>query len=79
MGSLARRWVPVRARAQVKLTALPNKGRSPHKRGERPATRTALLAADLRAMAATRDDSLKGKRDRALLYFTFASGGRRRS
>ncbi|MBP0644372.1 hypothetical protein J8J17_21495, partial [Mycobacterium tuberculosis] len=30
-------------------------------------------------MAATCDTSLKGKRDRALLYFAFASGGRRRS
>lgn len=53
--------------------------RASHKRGERPAKKTALLAADLRAMAATCDTSLKGKRDRALLYFAFASGGRRRS
>ena len=30
-------------------------------------------------MLATCDDSLEGKRDRALLYFGFASGGRRRS
>lgn len=60
-------------------TLLSKARRASHKRGERPAKKTALLAADLRAMAATCDDSLKGKRDRALLYFAFASGGRRRS
>ncbi|UUS13707.1 site-specific integrase [Stenotrophomonas sp. CD2] len=60
-------------------TLLSKARRASHKRGERPAKKTALLAGDLRAMAATCDDSLKGKRDRALLYFGFASGGRRRS
>lgn len=60
-------------------TLLSKGRRASHKRGERPAKKTALLAADLRAMAATCDDSLSGKRDRALLYFAFASGGRRRS
>ncbi len=60
-------------------TLLSKGRRASHKRGERPAKKTALSAADLRAMAATCDPSLKGKRDRALLYFAFASGGRRRS
>ncbi|HDX0901926.1 TPA: site-specific integrase [Stenotrophomonas maltophilia] len=60
-------------------TLLSKGRRASHKRGERPAKKTALLAADLRAMAATCDTSLKGTRDRALLYFAFASGGRRRS
>src|SRR3989475_120840 len=57
-------------------TLLSKGRRASHKRGERPAKKTALSAADLRAMAATCDTSLKGKRDRALLYFAFASGGR---
>ncbi|WP_313206931.1 site-specific integrase [Stenotrophomonas sp.] len=53
--------------------------RAAHKRGERPAKMTAVVSADLRAMVATCDDSLAGLRDRALLYFGFSSGGRRRS
>ncbi len=60
-------------------TLLSKGRRASHKRGERPAKKTALLAVDVRAMAATCDASLIGKRDRALLYFAFASGGRRRS
>lgn len=73
----ARQTNPCEDRAVRTLLA---KGRrASHKRGERPAKKTALLAADLRAMTATCDGTLKGKRDRALLYFAFSSGGRRRS
>ncbi|WP_291775432.1 site-specific integrase [Castellaniella sp.] len=49
------------------------------KRGERPAKKTAITQAELAALLATCDDSLMGLRDRALLLFAFASGGRRRS
>ena len=49
------------------------------KRGERPAKKTAITKPELEALLATCDDSLEGLRDRALLYFGFASGGRRRS
>lgn len=49
------------------------------KRGERPDKKTAITIDLLKAMLATCDDSLEGIRDRALLYFGFASGGRRRS
>ncbi|HEL4235237.1 TPA: site-specific integrase [Stenotrophomonas maltophilia] len=53
--------------------------RAAHKRGERPSKKTAITATELMAMIATCEDDLVGKRDRALLYFAFASGGRRRS
>lgn len=46
---------------------------------ERPTKKTAITRAELEAMLATCDDSLEGLRDRALLCFGFASGGRRRS
>lgn len=49
------------------------------KRGERPHKKTAITKVELEAMIATCDDTLEGIRDRALLYFGFASGGRRRS
>ncbi|WP_426788011.1 site-specific integrase [Xanthomonas campestris] len=49
------------------------------KRGERPTKKTAITRPELEAMLATCDDSLEGLRDRALLCFGFASGGRRRS
>jgi len=49
------------------------------KRGERPAKKTAITQPELATMLATCDDSLVGLRDRALLLFAFASGGRRRS
>ncbi|HWG11409.1 MAG TPA: site-specific integrase [Rhodanobacteraceae bacterium] len=49
------------------------------KRGERPVKKTAITKPELEAMIVTCDGSLKGLRDRALLYFAFASGGRRRS
>jgi integrase len=49
------------------------------KRGIRPSKKTAITKESFEAMLATCDDSLVGIRDRALLYFGFASGGRRRS
>lgn len=49
------------------------------KRGERPTKKTAITRVELEAMLATCDNSLEGLRDRALLCFGFASGGRRRS
>jgi integrase len=48
-------------------------------RGERPAAKTALTKDPLTALLATCTDGLIGARDRALLLFAFASGGRRRS
>ena len=49
------------------------------KRGERPTKKTAITKGPLDAMLATCDDSLEGLRDRAILFFGFSSGGRRRS
>ncbi len=49
------------------------------KRGERPHKKTAATGDVLRALLDTCDESLIGLRDRALLLFGFASGGRRRS
>lgn len=49
------------------------------KRGERATKKTAITRPELEAMLATCDDSLEGRRDRALLHFGFGSGGRRRS
>jgi integrase len=60
-------------------TLLSRARRSAVKRGERPTKKTAITRPELEAMLATCDDSLEGLRDRALLCFGFASGGRRRS
>lgn len=60
-------------------TLLSRARRAAVKRGERPTKKTAITRAELEAMLATCDDSLDGRRDRALLCFGFASGGRRRS
>ena len=49
------------------------------KRGALPRKKAALTKDPLQALLATCDDSLRGKRDRALLLFAWASGGRRRS
>lgn len=49
------------------------------KRGDRPTKKTAITRTELEALIGTCDESLEGIRDRALLYFGFASGGRRRS
>jgi len=53
--------------------------RSAHKRGERPRKKVAITRAELHALLATCGPDLAGVRDRALLSFGFASGGRRRS
>jgi integrase len=54
--------------------------RSGHsKRGVKPHKQAALTKEPLRAVLATCDDSPRGMRDRALLLFGWASGGRRRS
>lgn len=60
-------------------TLLSRARRASVKRGERPTKKTAITRAELEAMLATCDGSLEGRRDRALLCFGFASGGRRRS
>lgn len=60
-------------------TLLSRARRAAVKRGERPTKKTAITRSELEAMLATCDDSLEGLRDRALLCFGFASGGRRRS
>ncbi|WMD23665.1 site-specific integrase [Achromobacter seleniivolatilans] len=49
------------------------------RRGVAPAKKEALTREPLQAMLATCDDTLRGIRDRALLLFAWASGGRRRS
>lgn len=60
-------------------TLLSRARRAAVKRGERPTKKTAVTRSELEAMLATCDGSLEGVRDRALLCFGFASGGRRRS
>ncbi|MEN5206687.1 site-specific integrase [Stenotrophomonas terrae] len=60
-------------------TLLSRARRASVKRGERPTKKTAITRPELEAMLVTCDDSLEGLRDRALLCFGFASGGRRRS
>lgn len=49
------------------------------KRGDLPNKKDAMTKEPLQLMLATCDDSLRGKRDRALLLFAWSSGGRRRS
>lgn len=49
------------------------------KRGAGPSKKQALTRAPMQALLATCDDSLRGRRDRALLLFAWSSGGRRRS
>ncbi len=49
------------------------------KRGERAQKKAAITKDVLQKLLATCDDSLRGKRDRALLLFAWSSGGRRRS
>ncbi len=53
--------------------------RAASKRGETVDKKTAATREPLEAMIATCDDSLEGIRDKALLLFAWASGGRRRS
>jgi integrase len=49
------------------------------RRGALAQKKAALTKEPLQALLATCDDSLRGQRDRALLLFAWASGGRRRS
>ncbi|KRB98782.1 hypothetical protein ASE11_10590 [Hydrogenophaga sp. Root209] len=49
------------------------------KRVELPKKKDALTKGPLQLVLVTCDDSLKGKRDRTLLLFAWASGERRRS
>lgn len=49
------------------------------KRGALPHKKDALTKDPLQALLSTCDESLRGKRDRALLLFAWSSGGRRRS
>lgn len=49
------------------------------RRGELPAKKDALTRDLLEQLLDTCDDSLRGRRDRALLLFAWSSGGRRRS
>jgi len=49
------------------------------KRGALPRRKAALTREPLEALLATCDASLRGQRDRALLLFAWASGGRRRA
>jgi integrase len=49
------------------------------RRGELPQKKEALTRDVLEELLASCDDSLRGLRDRALLLFAWASGGRRRS
>lgn len=49
------------------------------KRGALPQPKAALTRDPLEALLATCDATLRGRRDRALLLFAWASGGRRRS
>lgn len=53
--------------------------RATARRGKRPEPRPALTREPLEALLDTCDDSPRGVRDRALLLFAWASGGRRRS
>lgn len=49
------------------------------RRGEQPTKKDALTRDLLEQLLQTCDDSLRGRRDRALLLFAWSSGGRRRS
>ena len=68
---------PVRDPAVQELVRRIRRGHAT--RGVRPDAKTALTRDPLTALLATCTDGLKGVRDRALLLFAFASGGRRRS
>ncbi|CUI51642.1 site-specific tyrosine recombinase XerC [Achromobacter xylosoxidans] len=60
-------------------TLLARARRAYARRGALPVRKPALTKAPLQALLDTCDDSLEGLRDRALLLFAWASGGRRRS
>lgn len=63
-----------------KVKALVSMTRRAHvKRGALPHKKDAITKDPLDALLATCDESLRGKRDRALLLFAWSTGGRRRS
>lgn len=63
-----------------KVRELLSRTRKAHaKRGALPRKKDALTKDPLQALLDTCDDSLRGKRDLALLLFAWATGGRRRS
>lgn len=68
---------PVRDPAVQELVRRIRRGHAT--RGVRPQAKTALTRDPLTALLATCTDGLRGTRDRALLLFAWASGGRRRS
>ncbi len=74
-----RQHLPNPAEAIEVRQLLTSARRAAHKRGERATKKTALTRSGLHALLATCGDDLAGVRDRALLLFAFASGGRRRS
>ena len=59
--------------------ALAQAKRAYAKRGQTARKKPALTRVPLEAVLSTCDESLRGKRDRAVLLFAWASGGRRRS
>jgi integrase len=64
----------------AKVRDLLSKTRRAHaKRGDLARKKDAITIEPLAALLATCDDSLSGKRDRAVLLFAWATGGRRRS
>lgn len=66
-------------RAELVTTMLARARRAYARRGALPRKAPALTKEPLQAMLDTCDGSLEGLRDRALLLFAWASGGRRRS
>ncbi len=68
---------PCRDAAVRELLAKARRGHA--QRGALPRRKAALTREPLEALLATCDDTLRGKRDRALLLFAWASGGRRRA
>ena len=71
--------LPNPCRAQGLRDLLARTRRAHARRGAAPARKPALTREPLQALLDTCDDSLRGLRDRALLLFAWASGGRRRS
>ncbi len=71
--------LPNPCRSRTVQTVLERARAAYAKRGERPAQKDALTREPLEQLLGTCDDSLIGLRDRALLLFAWASGGRRRS
>ena len=73
------RNLPNPCEASEVRTLLASARRAAAKRGERRTKKTAATREPLEAMLATCDDSLEGRRDRAILLLGFSTGGRRRS